>query len=33
MSPFAARLAVLPEAQRALWPSLGQVPKGFILYA
>lgn len=27
-----ARLDVLPEAQRALWPKLREVPKDFVLY-
>lgn len=32
MSPGAPNLAFLPKAQRALWPSLSQVPMGFVLY-
>jgi len=32
MSSGAPNLAVLPESQRALWPSLSQVPPGFVLY-
>ena len=32
MSPFAPKLAALPTAQQALWPSLSQVPTGFVLY-
>jgi len=32
MSPFAPRLAALPTAQQALWPSLSEVPTGFVLY-
>lgn len=32
MSPFAPKLAVLADLQRALWPSLSQVPEGFVLY-
>ena len=29
---FAPRLDILPAAQRALWPELGQVPQHFVLY-
>ena len=29
---FAPKLSALPEAQRALWPELAQVPKHFVLY-
>ena len=32
MSPFAPKLSVLPKTLRALWPSLSQVPEGFVLY-
>jgi len=32
MSPFEPKVGFLPEAQRALWPLLGQVPSGFVLY-
>jgi hypothetical protein len=32
MSSFAPKVAFLPEAQRALWPLLSQVPSGFVLY-
>jgi len=32
MSSFAPKVAVLPEAQRALLPLLSQVPTGFVLY-
>ena len=32
MSSFVPKVAFLPEAQRALWPLLGQVPSGFVLY-
>jgi hypothetical protein len=32
MSAFAPKLAALPTTQQALWPSLSQVPKGFVLY-
>lgn len=32
MSSFAPKVAALPEAQRALWTSLGQIPTGFVLY-
>jgi Nucleotidyl transferase AbiEii toxin, Type IV TA system len=29
---FSPRLDVLPAAQRALWPELVRIPKGFVLY-
>jgi hypothetical protein len=32
MRPGPPSLAVLPQAQRVLWPSLSQVPTGFVLY-
>ena len=32
MSPFAPKLVALPATQQALWPSLSQVPTGFVLY-
>lgn len=32
MSAFHPRLDVLPPAQRALWPELASVPRGFVLY-
>jgi len=32
MSEFIPNVAILPKAQRALWPSLRDVPYGFVLY-
>src|SRR5258707_1290352 len=32
MTPFAARLDILPAPQMRLWPELKQIPKGFVLY-
>ena len=29
---FAPRLDVLPDAQRALWPALAEIPRSFVLY-
>jgi len=32
MSAFTPKISSLPAAQRALWPALSQIPKGFVLY-
>ncbi len=32
MTTFCPKLAAFPKSQRALWPSLVQVPPGFVLY-
>ena len=32
MSPFVPKLVALPATQQRLWPSLSQVPTGFVLY-
>ena len=32
MSNFIPNVAILPEAQRALWPALHEIPHGFVLY-
>lgn len=32
MTPFVPNLSSLPAPQRVLWPSLSQVPPGFVLY-
>jgi len=29
---FTPKLEALPDAQRALWPELAQVPRHFVLY-
>jgi hypothetical protein len=32
MSEFIPNVAILPKAQRVLWPSLHEIPHGFVLY-
>lgn len=32
MSEFNPDIAILPKAQRVLWPSLNEIPHGFVLY-
>ena len=32
MSSFIPNVAILPKAQRALWPALHEIPHGFVLY-
>lgn len=32
MSEFTPNVAILPKAQRALWPSLNEIPHEFVLY-
>jgi hypothetical protein len=32
MTPFVPNLSILPAPQRVLWPSLSEVPEGFVLY-
>ena len=32
MSEFNPDVAILPKAQRVLWPSLNEIPHGFVLY-
>lgn len=32
MTPFVPNFSILPASQRVLWPSLNEVPRGFVLY-
>jgi len=32
MSEFNPNIAILSKAQRVLWPSLHEIPHGFVLY-